>query len=123
MNKVLRVACCVFALALTAEASTVSFSITNSDTTAYEGPLMVYPIRLGREGMPPILADGSFFIGGVPTRVEMTNGLGTAALMRGPYFASNSVVTFCFPVPTDAGSYNAAELKIGGTTCSSTCRV
>jgi hypothetical protein len=114
MKKLLRVACCVLGLALSAQASTVSFSITNSDTTAYEGPLMVYPIRLGREGMPPILADGSFFIAGVPTRVEMTNGLGTASLMRGPYFASNSVVAFCFPVPTDTGSYNAAELKVGG---------
>src|ERR1035438_10365867 len=108
MRLLVRVACCVLGLCLPATAATMNFAITNSDTTPYNGPLMVYPIAWGSD-LTPILADGSFFIAGVPERVEITNALGSAQVMRGPYFASNAVVAFCFSCPLDTGTYSAAS--------------
>ena len=69
----------------------VTFAITNSDATPYSGPLWVYPVGPGPAGTA-ILADGSFFITGVTKRIEVTNSLGSLRLMRGTYFASNSVM-------------------------------
>jgi hypothetical protein len=91
----------------------VTFAITNSDATPYNGPLWVYTVGPGPEGRA-ILADGSFFITGVTKRIEVTNSLGSLRLMRGTYFASNSVMAYCLAVPLDSGTNNAASLKIGG---------
>ena len=91
----------------------VTFAITNSDATPYSGPLWVYSVGPGPAGTA-ILADGSFFITGVTKRIEVTNSLGSLRLMRGTYFASNSVMAYCLAVPLDSGTNNAASLKVGG---------
>jgi hypothetical protein len=93
--------------------ATVRFAITNSDGTDYNGPLWVYTVGAG-DGTRPILADGSFFIGSRPQRLQVTNSLGSATCMRGTYFASNSVIAYCFAVPLDTGSFNAASNKVSG---------
>src|ERR1017187_6697133 len=88
--------------------ATMNFAITNSDGTPYSGPLWIYPIRW-QNTSAPILADGSFFIGGVVSRIALTNSLGSAPLMQGPYFASNSVAQFTFATPLSIGTFNAAS--------------
>src|ERR1035441_1461474 len=91
----------------------VTFAITNSDATPYNGPLWVYSVGPGSKPSA-ILADGSFFITGITKRIEVTNALGSLRLMRGTYFASNSVMAYCLAVPLDSGTNNAAALKVGG---------
>lgn len=93
--------------------ATVNFAITNSDGTPFNGRLMVYPIGSQR-GQAPVLADGSFLVRGVPERCEATNGLASGTFMRGSYFASNEAAAFCFAVPLDSGTFNAASNLIGG---------